>query len=136
MKNIVLILSIVTLFIVSCGDLATEVETKNTNKKDVVVEIKEVAQQGENTNYFATIGIDGMTCEMGCAKTIESKLGKMEGVVEAKVDFENTLASIEYDHSKVKAEDFIAIINSIHDGQYAVTKVIVDKPVVAQDTEH
>ena len=33
-----------------------------------------------------------MTCAMGCAKTIEKKMAKMDGVKMAKVDFEKELA--------------------------------------------
>jgi len=42
-----------------------------------------------------------MTCEMGCAKTIEKKMAKMEGVKTAKVDFDTRLAMVEYDEAKV-----------------------------------
>lgn len=48
--------------------------------------------------------IEGMTCEMGCAKTIERKMAKMDGVKSAKVDFKNELAMVEYDEAKVTAE--------------------------------
>jgi Cu+-exporting ATPase len=40
-----------------------------------------------------------MTCAIGCAKTIEKKLAKMDGVKSAKVDFEKKLAQVEYDES-------------------------------------
>ena len=48
--------------------------------------------------------IEGMTCEMGCAKTIERKMAKMDGVKSAKVDFKKELAMVEYDEAKVTAE--------------------------------
>ncbi len=55
-----------------------------------------------NANYAkAEFGIDGMTCAMGCAKTIEKKLAKMEGVKSAKVDFGKKIAMVEYDEAKV-----------------------------------
>lgn len=53
-------------------------------------------------NYAkAEFGIDGMTCAMGCAKTIEKKMAKMEGVKSAKVDFDKGLAMVEYDKNIV-----------------------------------
>ena len=42
-----------------------------------------------------------MTCEIGCARTIEKKIAKMEGVKYAKVDFNKKMAMVEYDPSKV-----------------------------------
>mgnify|MGYP001403900313 FL=1 len=49
----------------------------------------------------AEFNIEGMTCAIGCAKTIEKKLAKMDGVKSAKVDFEKKLAQVEYDESIV-----------------------------------
>lgn len=49
----------------------------------------------------AEFNIEGMTCEIGCAKTIEKKLAKMDGVKSAKVDFDKKLAMVEYDEAKV-----------------------------------
>ncbi len=49
----------------------------------------------------AAFNIEGMTCAIGCAKTIEKKLAKMEGVKSAKVDFDKKLAMVEYDEAQV-----------------------------------
>jgi Cu+-exporting ATPase len=69
------------------------------------VEIKdktETAQLDPNAHYAkAEFGIEGMTCAMGCAKTIEKKIAAMEGVKSAKVDFDKQLAMVEYDDAKV-----------------------------------
>ena len=54
----------------------------------------------ENTNISYTkseFNIEGMTCAMGCAKTIENKLAHTNGVKSVTVDFEKTLATIEFD---------------------------------------
>ena len=63
-------------------------------------------QGSENKNHVASLAIDGMTCAMGCAKTIENKLKSMEGVISAEVDFEKTVASIEFDQSKTNTNNF------------------------------
>ena len=42
-----------------------------------------------------------MTCAMGCAKTIEKKIAKMDGVKSATVDFDKRIAMVEYDEAKV-----------------------------------
>ncbi|TXD83756.1 heavy-metal-associated domain-containing protein [Subsaximicrobium wynnwilliamsii] len=55
-----------------------------------------------NATYAkAEFKIDGMTCAMGCAKTIEKKMAKMDGVKSAKVDFDRKLAMVEYDEAMV-----------------------------------
>jgi Cu+-exporting ATPase len=61
----------------------------------------------------ASFSISGMTCKMGCAKTIEKNLSKMEGVQQASVDFETSLATVLYNSSIVQTDDFIqTVINT------------------------
>ena len=49
----------------------------------------------------AEFNIEGMTCAIGCAKTIEKKLSEMDGVKSATVDFDKKLATVEYDEASV-----------------------------------
>ena len=56
-----------------------------------------------------------MTCEMGCAKTIEKKRAHMEGVKSAKVDFENELAMVEYDVAKANPTSITKTVTSVAD---------------------
>ena len=71
--------------------------------KTVDVETTEVKKQIDPNAVIAKaeFNIEGMTCAIGCAKTIEKKLAKMEGVKSAKVDFDNKLAMVEYDEATV-----------------------------------
>ncbi len=91
-------LAIVSLMIVSCKNENKEPETKT-------VEVEEtVAKNDIDPNAKiakAEFTIEGMTCAIGCAKTIEKKLSSMEGVKSAKVDFDKKLAMVEYDEAKV-----------------------------------
>lgn len=59
--------------------------------------------------------IDGMTCAMGCAKTIEKKMAKMEGVKTAKVDFDTRLAMVEYDEAKVTPKSLEEAVSKVAD---------------------
>ena len=78
-------------------------------KNEAKPEIKTIETASEsstkldpNATYAkAEFTIDGMTCEIGCAKTIEKKMSKMEGVKSAKVDFDRKLAMVEYNETKV-----------------------------------
>ena len=63
-----------------------------------------------------SLAISGMTCEIGCAKTIQSKLSKKEGVFAAKVVFTDSIANIEYDANKVSKTDLIAFVDGIAGG--------------------
>ncbi len=45
----------------------------------------------------ASFTIDGMSCAVGCAKTIEKKLAGLDGVQDAKVDFDKKTATVSYD---------------------------------------
>ena len=75
-------------------------------------------------NESVSIHISGMTCEIGCAKTIESKLSKKEGVASAEVVFTDSIAEVEFDRTKTSSEDLITFINGIAGGDsYVGTEV-------------
>jgi len=85
-----------------------------------------------NENLVASVkkielDIKGMTCEIGCAKTIESKLLKTEGVQVVSVSFDDEKGIVEYDANKTDEDKIIAVIQEIADGElYSVagTKLI------------
>jgi len=63
-----------------------------------------------------SLAISGMTCEIGCAKTIQSKLSKKEGVLDAKVIFTDSTANIAFDANTTSKKDLISYINGIAGG--------------------
>ncbi len=65
----------------------------------------------------ATLAISGMTCEIGCAKTIQSKLSKKEGVLNASVIFNDSIAKISYDANATSKKELIAFIDGIAGGE-------------------
>ncbi|MFK8059386.1 MAG: cation transporter [Polaribacter sp.] len=64
-----------------------------------------------------SLAISGMTCEIGCAKTIQSKLSKKEGVINAKVVFTDSIANIEYDANTTSKKDLVAFVDGIAGGK-------------------
>ena len=62
------------------------------------------------------INISGMTCEIGCAKTIQSKLSKKAGIASAKVIFKDSLGLVEFDANTISAQDINTFINGIAGG--------------------
>ncbi len=74
----------------------------------------------------ASFTIDGMTCEIGCAKTIESKLSDLEGVEDAKVNFEEKKATVIFDANKQSAESLKATVEGVAGGDtYTVSDIQV-----------
>lgn len=88
-------------------------------------ENQEVLQTANNKNLKnIEVGIEGMTCQIGCAKTIESKLSKMEGISSVTVSFEDKLGKIVYDADKISEDDITKKITSIAGGEtYTVSSV-------------
>ena len=97
-KNIYII-AVMAIVFTSCKN-ESEPEVKTV---DVEVTNKDVSKNLDPNATYAKVefGIEGMTCAMGCAKTIEKKMAKMEGVKSAKVDFDKRIAMVEFDEAKV-----------------------------------
>ncbi|MCB0423639.1 MAG: heavy-metal-associated domain-containing protein [Mangrovimonas sp.] len=90
---------LLVLFVFSCKQEQPEVKTIETAGETAV------KQMDPNASYAkAEFTIDGMTCAIGCAKTIETKLAGMEGVQTATVDFDKKLAMVVYNEAKVSPE--------------------------------
>jgi len=100
---------------------------KNTDKEAVTAApAKATASAGKDVAAnleTASFKIEGMTCPMGCAATIEQKLSGMDGVKKAKVDFDSKTATISFDPAKQTAENFVKTVEKIADGAYKVSDV-------------
>lgn len=71
-----------------------------------------------------TMGIEGMTCEIGCAKTIESKISKTAGVTAAKVIFKENVGEFVFDAHQISAKEISEKISALGDGAlYSVTEI-------------
>lgn len=86
---------------------------RNTsNPPTVIVDTTKSAIQIQG-NTVASLTIDGMICEMGCAKVIENKLNELDGVSTAEVNFETKTASISFDSKFVELPVFIQTVEGI-----------------------
>ena len=90
------VLTLIILFTISAckqpQPKVITVATENTTND------KNIENKNTNASYTKSeFNIEGMTCAMGCAKTIENKLANTNGVKAVIVDFEKTLATIEFD---------------------------------------
>ena len=109
-KNIGLVAIAVFAFVSCKNDVQPEVKTAG-----VEVASKDVSETLDPNATYAKVefGIEGMTCAMGCAKTIEKKMAKMEGVKSAKVDFDKRMAMVEYDEAKVTPESLEETVTKV-----------------------
>jgi copper chaperone CopZ len=74
-----------------------------------------------------------MMCEKGCKSTIESKLSEMDGVINAKVDYETAKAFVTYNHNEISANDIINKVGEIAQGIYSATLIEDAKVDLAPD---
>ena len=104
-RNLLIIAWVATFTMISCKKGNTNVEKTATTKEASIANMEMVS-----------LNISGMTCEIGCAKTIQSKLSKKEGVASAKVIFTDSIAKVEFDANKTSKEELISFINGIAGG--------------------
>ena len=90
----------------SCSDEPKKLKSENV--KSGVLQMAEI-----QTVSFA---VSGMTCEIGCAKTIQSKLSKKEGITDAIVVFSDSTATVSFDSSKTSTTDISSFISGIAGG--------------------
>lgn len=106
-KHILNLLIIVTIIFSCKNEVKPEVKT---------VENETLKELDLNATYAkAEFTIDGMTCAIGCAATIEKKIANMEGVKSSKVDFDKKLAMVEYDEAKVTPTLLTETVASVAD---------------------
>ena len=111
----ILVLAMLAMFVMNCKNEAKP-EVKTVDVEVATEDKTEAKELDPNATYAkAEFTIKGMTCAMGCAKTIEKKLGKMEGVKSASVDFEKELAMVVYNEAKVTPEALEETVTKVGD---------------------
>ena len=65
----------------------------------------------------ASFTISGMTCAIGCAKTIEEELNGLDGVKMAKVDFDKKLATVSFDKTILTPGIITKVVQATGDGK-------------------
>jgi mercuric ion binding protein len=115
-------LALVGLLSVSCKKAADTTEAKaekatETPKKEVVIAAENV--------QTASFEIEGMTCAIGCAKTIEEELGALEGVQKATVDFDSKKATVVFDKTIQNQDNLTKVVEATADGK--TYKVVLPK---------
>ena len=104
-----LAIAVASILFLSCKKTEVKVATESgIAKKEVSVEVK---------TETATFNIEGMTCAIGCAKTIQEKLAAMDGVQKATVDFDKKTATVEFDATKLTPAKLLEAVETTGDGK-------------------
>lgn len=69
------------------------------------------------------IQIDGMSCSHSCAPFLQKKLKATEGVIDAKVTFENKTAEVVINANETSKDAIVKKIESLVNGQYKVEAI-------------
>lgn len=117
-------IAILVLFFISCE---SKKETKQEVKEALDTEV--IAQDLRQVK----VDINGMTCEIGCARLIQSKLYKADGVTFAKISFEDSSGIVKFDQNRISEDGIKKIIEKTAGGD--IYSVLAVHDVVDQQDE-
>lgn len=100
--------------LVACKKEKTEIDVVDVAQEQKEIQLKNISFE-----------ISGMTCEVGCAGTIQKKLKDTKGVQSAEIDFEAASAVVGFDANVLSTDDVIAVVEGIAGGElYKVSNVV------------
>ena len=112
-KSILTVL-ITSLLFLGCKEKTTNNESASTAENNSPKVKKEIASANLQTASFS---IKGMTCEIGCAKTIQEELNGLDGVQKASVDFKKEIATVSFDKTALTPEELKRVVEATADGK-------------------
>ena len=111
----------VSLLFAGCKEKTIETTTSFSTETSAPKAKKEITAANLQKASFT---IEGMTCAIGCAKTIQEELSGLEGVQTATVDFDKKLATVSFDKTKQTPESLTKVVQAIGDGKtYTVSNM-------------
>ena len=110
-----------SVLFVGCKDKTSQTESDSTTETSAPHVKKEIAATNLQTASFT---IKGMTCAIGCAKTIQEELNGLEGVKMAAVNFEKELATVSFDKTLLSPAALTKVVEAAADGKtYTVSNM-------------
>jgi copper chaperone CopZ len=110
----ILIIFVGSLLIVGCKEKTDQKVTTVATETAVPKVKKEILAANIQT---ASFNVEGMTCAIGCAKTIEEELSGLDGVQKATVDFDKKLATVTFDKTVQTPEKLTKVVQATGDGK-------------------
>lgn len=119
-KKLMLTVALASVLFVGCKDKPNE-----TDSKEITIDAPQIKKEIAATNLqTARFSVEGMTCAVGCAKTIQEDLTQLEGVQKATVDFETKIATVTFDKTVQSPEKLTTVVEAAADGKtYKVSTV-------------
>lgn len=120
-KKSMLTVVLASVLFAGCKDKLNETDSKEITTTDIPQIKKKIAAANLQTARFS---VEGMSCAVGCAKTIQEDLTQLEGVQKATVDFETKIATVTFDKSVQNPEKLTTVVEAAADGKtYKVTNM-------------
>ncbi|PIF61637.1 heavy-metal-associated domain-containing protein [Flavobacterium sp. 11] len=120
-KKSIVTLVLTSVLFVGCKEKSTEIVSKETVETTAPKVKKEIAAANLQTASFS---VEGMTCAVGCAKTIQEDLTGLDGVQKATVDFDTKLATVTFDKTVQTPEKLTKVVEAAADGKtYKVSDI-------------
>lgn len=110
----ILAITLASLLFVGCKEKTNGAVSDTATEKNTPKIKKEIAAANLQTASFT---IKGMTCAIGCAKTIQEELNGMDGVQTATVDFDKQLATVSFDKTILNPEKLTKVVEATADGK-------------------
>jgi periplasmic mercuric ion binding protein len=108
------IIAISGLLFASCKENKAEIKAETASTEVEAPKVKkEIAVANLQTASFT---VEGMTCAVGCAKTIQEELTALDGVQDAKVDFDKKEATVTFDKTIQTPESLTKVVQATGDG--------------------
>ena len=120
-KKSIVTLILTSVLFVGCKEKETDIVSKETAETAAPKVKKEIAAANLQTASFS---VEGMTCAVGCAKTIQEDLTALDGVQKATVDFDTKLATVTFDKTVQTPEKLTTVVEAAADGKtYKVSNI-------------
>jgi mercuric ion binding protein len=113
-KKSIVTLILTSVLFVGCKEKETDIVSKETAETAAPKVKKEIAAANLQTASFS---VEGMTCAVGCAKTIQEDLTELDGVQKATVDFDTKLATVTFDKTVQTPEKLTKVVEAAADGK-------------------
>ena len=108
-------LAIIILFFTACDSKKSDETDKSMPAEQEVL---------AEDLHEVKVAIKGMTCEIGCARLIQSKLYKADGITYARVSSEDSCGVVRFDQNRINEDEIRKIIERTAGGEiYSVASI-------------
>jgi len=114
----ILVFAVAGLFFVSCKNQNNSETEGKENETDSTAQREILTENLQEASFI----IEGMHCEYGCAKGIEKKLAKLDGIKSVEVNFDSKEAKIQYNATLQTPQVIAQTVESMSDS-YKVSDI-------------